>query len=194
MEKESASESADETGYVNHRNVTAPLVSDSAAEMSADRIFEQQSQQAKLKAKSAVKMKTFFGGEEIKCLDQIQPHVQQHIQIAAAIQPPSLPPPPLPKSATSSMASVQQANHSHAQMNATSTNNTNSSTSSLDYFNFEFVGAGIKLEKSILIVNSQSSNPNITFGDDIRYNISLLSKRVQLFVSFLFFIKNFYLF
>lgn len=154
------------------------LVSDSTAEMSADRIFEQsQTQKAKLKAKSAVKMKTFFGGEEIKSIEQINP---------SHLQPPPLPqqqPPSLNKSNSSSSSSSSfssSSSSSQVHLNNSANHQTNggggnsSSSSSLDYFNFEFVGAGIKLEKSILIVNSQSSNPNITFGDDARYiNISI---------------------
>lgn len=146
------------------------LISDSTAEMSADRIFEQsQTQKAKLKAKSAVKMKTFFGGEEIKSIEQINP---------PHLQPPPLPqqqPPSLNKSNSSSSSSSSQVHLNNSANHQTNGGGGNSSSSSsLDYFNFEFVGAGIKLEKSILIVNSQSSNPNITFGDDARYiNISI---------------------
>ena len=121
-------------------------IPETSTEMSADLILEQTTQQAKLKAKSVVKTKTFFGGEEIKSIEQIQ-HQFQH---------------PLP----STLPSISYLPHLNVNNKDNNISNNNSSTSSLDYFNFEFVGAGIKLEKSILIVNSQSSNPNITFGEN----------------------------
>lgn len=120
-------------------------IPESPTEMSADLILEQTTQQAKLKAKSVVKTKTFFGGEEIKSIEQIQ-HQFQH---------------PLP----SILPSISYLPHLTVT-NKDNISNNNSSTSSLDYFNFEFVGAGVKLDRSILIVNSQSSNPNITFGEN----------------------------
>lgn len=131
----------------DHSLILHPISSENL-EMSADRILEQQEKQAKLKAKSAVKMKTFFGGKEIKCFDQIQNQLE-YSQQSASLLP-------------SSNSILPQSNLQN-QLDVNETMN-NLSASSLDYFNFEFVGAGIKLEKSILIVNS--SNPNITFRDD----------------------------
>jgi hypothetical protein len=95
--------------------------------MSANQVLtsaqEQQKQKAKLKSKSTVKMKTFYGGEEIKDVSTL---IKEPVPVNVGAK------------------------------NTTTTSNT--SASSIDYFNFEFVGAGVKLEKSILILNSSSSS------------------------------------
>lgn len=93
--------------------------------LNADQILEQQ--KLKLKSKSTVKMKTFFGGEEIKDFQQFQ---KNHQQLSPSLSTKSKP--------------------------NTNANSVFSSTSSIDYFNFEFIGAGVKLEKSILIINNNS--------------------------------------
>jgi hypothetical protein len=91
--------------------------------ISANQIFssakqKQLDKEANAKTKTNVKLKTFYGGEEIKNMDDLKS---------------------MQKKTSSSSAKLNVSNNS------------------VDYFNFEFIGAGVKLEKSILIVST--SNP-----------------------------------
>jgi hypothetical protein len=102
--------------------------------MSANQILnsaqEQQIQKAKLKSKSTVKMKTFYGGEEINDVNSLK------------------------LSSNSTHKASEHSSNGHSNHNRAS----NGSMSSIEYFNFEFVGAGVKLEKSILIMGSVSAH------------------------------------
>ena len=125
-----------------------PALMDQMLMMNANQVFtsaqEQQLQKSKLKSKSAVKMKTFYGGEEINDVN--------------SIQPPAMPP--------------SQLNYSN-----NNNNGNNKSTSSIDYFNFEFIGAGVKLEKSILIINNSSVNNNNSNSSSNNSNVTKQTKK-----------------
>jgi hypothetical protein len=95
---------------------------------------------------STAKVKTYFGGEEYKNLDEIK-------SLKADLNP--------------------TKNQSLAN---------NNQTKSIDFINFEFIGAGVKLEKSILIVhNNSNSNNNLTSSN---LNSDLGRKREKKSINF----------
>lgn len=100
----------------------------------ADKILEQQKQ--KLKSKSSVKMKTYYGGEEVKDLKSLN---------LSFVSP-------------SQSGKPMQINPVHQPTRVLPAQSSAASNASLEYFRFEFIGAGVKLDKSILIVNSQSTH------------------------------------
>jgi hypothetical protein len=100
--------------------------------ISANQIFssakqKQLDKEANAKTKTSVKLKTFYGGEEIKNMDDLRSMQKKSSSNSAAAS-----------------ASVKL----------------NVSNNSVEYLNVEFIGAGVKLEKSILIVST--SNPGDT--------------------------------
>jgi hypothetical protein len=115
---------------------------DGDSSISANQIFssakqKQLDKEANSKTKTSVKLKTFFGGEEIKNIDDLK-----------------------------SMRASTNASSNNCKLNVSTTTTTTTTVGSgadnnrqsVEYFNFEFVGGGVKLEKSILIVSTSVSS------------------------------------
>lgn len=124
----------------NNNNSVTPVESgdndsDRIETFTADKILEQQKQ--KLKSKSSVKMKTYYGGQEVKDLKSLN---------LCFVTP----------SQNSKPMQINPVHQPTRVMQAQSSPTANST--SVEYFKFEFIGAGVKLDKSILIVNNQSAH------------------------------------
>ena len=116
--------------------------------MSANNILnsaqELQVQKAKLKSKSSVKMKTFYGGEVINDVNSLNLAMSASSAVPLAINP----------IYTANASRSSEKPSSNVTLSATYMS---VSSSGNDNFNFEFIGAGVKLEKSNLISNNNQN-------------------------------------
>lgn len=122
---------------LNNNNSVSESVendSDRIESFTADKILEQQKQ--KLKSKSSVKMKTYYGGQEVKDLKSLN---------LCFVTP-------------SQNSKPMQINPVHQPTRVVQAQSSPTTNSSIEYFKFEFIGAGVKLDKSILILNNQNTH------------------------------------
>ncbi len=116
--------------------------------MSANNILnsaqELQVQKAKLKSKSSVKMKTFYGGEVINDVNSLNLAMSASSAVPLAINP----------IYTANTSKSNEKPSSNVTLSATYMS---VSSSGGENFNFEFIGAGVKLEKSNLISNNNQN-------------------------------------
>ncbi|CAF0865829.1 unnamed protein product [Brachionus calyciflorus] len=110
--------------------------------LTADQVLKEKQEKSKSKS-TTVKMKTYYGGEEVKDLKQLNLEFVPPSQNQKPIQ----------------LNPVHQKKITQTSNNSTN-NNSNNITTSIEYFNFEFIGAGVKLDKSILIVNNNTQTHN----------------------------------
>ena len=120
------------------------FIENGESSISANQIYssakqKQLDKESNAKTKTGVKLKTFFGGEEIKNLDELK-----------------------------SMKQINGCGSSYTVKGVGQVVGCSSTDgNSVEYFNFEFIGAGVKLEKSILMVQ-QNGEVSSSHGDSNR--------------------------
>jgi hypothetical protein len=181
-----------ENGNNNNNNKDDEELIDQMLMMSANNILnsaqELQVQKAKLKSKSSVKMKTFYGGEVINDVNSLNLAMSASGTMPLAINPIYTPnTQSLINSSSSSSCSITKTMNGDNRIttHVTSSSMSMSVSSSGENFNFEFIGAGVKLEKSNLIsynnnnVNNNNNNNNSSLTNG-KTNGKLIARKKKL--------------